>query len=198
MFFHYFKEVKKGGRGFTLVEMIVSLSIFALITTVVLARYRDFNGGIILSNLAYEIAITVRQAQVYGLSVKDASASNFNVRYGIHLAYPTNNSFFMFADTDGNGQYSGSSEIVETISPLQGNTIDNFCAQPLSGQAECGSGTPTTLSWLDIAFLRPNPDALFRSSSGNSYQSATITVKSPRTGATRTITIRATGQISVQ
>lgn len=196
MSFHSFKKSRRL-LGFTLIEMIVTLTIFSLITAVVLARYRDFNGGIVLTNLAYEIAITVRQAQVYGLSVKDAGASNFNVRYGIHLTYPTNNTFALFADTDGNQIYSGSSEIVESINTLQGNTLDNFCGIPISGATECGYGTATTLSWLDITFLRPNPDALFKSSSGTAYQSATITVKSPASGRTRTITILSTGQISV-
>lgn len=181
--------------GFTLVEMVVVLGIFAVITSVVLARYKDFSGGIILNNLAYEIGITIREAQVYGLSVKDAGTSLFTVRYGIHLAYPTSNTFVLFGDVDGNLQYTGSSEVIESLRATQGNTIDDFCGQRLDGTYECGKAG--TITWLDIMFLRPNPDAIFKSSSGQAYQAATITVKSPGTNKIKTITVRTTGQIAV-
>ncbi len=182
--------------GFTLVEMIVSLSIFAVITGVVLAHYKDFSGGIVLSNLAYEMATTIRQAQVYGISVKGAGPSTFNLRYGVHLVYPTNNTFILFADLDGNQQYSGSSEIVENLTPSQGNIISDFCGTLATGVSECAASDPL-LTWLDITFLRPNPDAIFLNSKGALYQSASIIVKSPITGRIKTIVIRSTGQISV-
>lgn len=180
--------------------MIVTLAIFSIITGVILARYRDFSGGIILSNLAYEVAITVRQAQVYGLSVRDVGASNFNFRYGIHLAYPTNNTFVLFADADGNGRYTDGTEIVESLTTLQGNTIQDFCGILASGVRECATNTllSPSLGYLDIMFLRPNPDALFQTGRGGVYQAAEIVVASPTTGRTRTITVRTTGQISVQ
>lgn len=196
MSFSFFRKKEKRTLGFTLVEMMVTLSIFAVITGVVLAKYKDFNGGIVLTNLAYEIAITIRQSQVYGLSVKDAGSSQFNVRYGVHLVYPTNNTFSLFADADGNQVYTGSSEIVSTLSTTQGNMLYDFCGVLISGVSECARTDPA-MTWLDITFLRPNPDALFRSSKGATYQSATITVRSPSTGRIKTVTVRATGQISV-
>lgn len=202
MFSHSFRKRRTILGGFTLVEMIVTLAIFAIISAVVIARYRDFSGGIILTNLAYDVAITVRQSQVYGLSVKDVGSASFNRRYGVHVQYPTNNSFILFADSDNNSQYTGSGEIVESLGTLNGNTIDDFCGiRSSDGVSECGKAGGIT--WLDVTFLRPNPDACFKSSNASTnnncyyYQAVTITVKSPGTGKTRTITVRATGQISV-
>lgn len=192
-------------EGFTLVEMIVTLAIFALITSIMLARYKDFNGGIILTNLAYEIAITLRQAQVYGLSVRGSGAI-FTSAYGIHIAWPTSNKFVLFVDADPikDNKYTSSSEDVEIYTTSRGNTIDDFCATQtqVGGTVECGKTLGIT--FLDVMFLRPNPEAIFKTDKNDdpgenvTYRSASITVKSPTTGRTKTITIQSTGQISVQ
>ena len=183
-------------RGFTMVEVLVTLSIFTVISGVVLARYKDFSGGIILSNLAYEVAITIRQAQVYGLSVKNTltPTSNFNLPYGIHLPGPVSNSFVFFADVDGDGYDSGESgESIEILTTKQGNTIQSFCATPSS------SNTPNCdITYLDITFLRPEPDAKFKTNLGTDYKEAIITVSSPGTLRSKTIRVKSTGQISVQ
>ncbi len=186
-------------RGFTMVEVLVTLAIFSIISGVVLTRYKDFSGGIVLSNLAYEIAITIRQAQVYGLSVKNTltSQSNFNFPYGIHLPGPLSNSFVLFADVDNNGYQS--SEIIETLTTRQGNTIYNFCAVTGSSVSKCNVGTPQLITSLDIKFLRPDPEAIIKSNiSGDVYKEASITVRSPGTDRNKTISIKSTGQISVQ
>lgn len=48
-------------------------------TALVMARYNDFYSGTLFKNLAYDIAITIREAQSYGISVKyNESDSSFN------------------------------------------------------------------------------------------------------------------------
>lgn len=188
-------------RGFTLVEVLVTISIFMVITGIILTRYKDFSGGIVLSNLAYEIAITIRQAQVYGVAVKNASG--FNYPYGVHFSNTFGNSFVLFADVDlpSNG-YDDTSEIIETLTTRQGNTIDNFCAVTVSDITKCSTDITSPLSSLDITFLRPDPDAKFRTYIGavtdTNYKEATITVKSPKTEKIKIIKVRSTGQISVE
>ncbi len=185
-------------RGFTIVEVLVTLTIFSVISGVVLVRYKDFSGGIVLSNLAYEIAITIRQAQVYGLSVKAAPpSSNFNFPYGVHFSNELVNSFVLFADVNNNGYESG--EVVETLTTRQGNTIKSFCAVTDSGVSKCNIGTPQLITSLDITFLRPDPDAKFKTNlAGDVYKEASVTVSSPGTERNKTISIKSTGQISVQ
>ncbi len=57
-------------RGFSLIELIVVTGIFTVITAVVLANNAQFNNSVLLGNAAYDIALSVRQAQVYGLSTQ--------------------------------------------------------------------------------------------------------------------------------
>ena len=90
-------------KGFTLVELLVSISIFVFMTALVVSRYAAFNQGTLMTNLAYDIALTIRTAQTYGLSVKSANVgtgattggnnannasygSNFNLAYGVDFS----------------------------------------------------------------------------------------------------------------
>jgi hypothetical protein len=91
-----------------------------VITCIVLYNYGDFNDDLIVSNLAYEVALEVRTAQVYGLSVlgtKDATTNqdNFDSGYGVHFDYDPNNTandqtFYLFVDTFGTGKLQNSAD----------------------------------------------------------------------------------------
>lgn len=53
-------------KGFTLIEFIVIISIFAIMSAVALFNYQGFRSSVSLGNLSRDIALTVRQAQVFG------------------------------------------------------------------------------------------------------------------------------------
>jgi prepilin-type N-terminal cleavage/methylation domain-containing protein len=56
-------------KGFTLVEMLVSIAIFVLITTVVVFRHASFNASVQLSNAVYDLALQFRQSQFEAVNV---------------------------------------------------------------------------------------------------------------------------------
>jgi|TARA_Y100000310_G_scaffold345866_1_gene471951 prepilin-type N-terminal cleavage/methylation domain-containing protein len=197
--FSYFGKYKKVGRkkGFSLVELLVSMGVLVMITTLVLISHAQFSGNILIGNLAYDIALSVRQAQVFGLSVREfgTGSSEFDIGYGVHFDTGNNASYVLFADRDKDNIYDGSSELAELFTIGRGNTISQFCATLAAGTEKC-SGSDITA--LDITFERPNPDAVIKSNIGaDTYASAKITVRSPQ-GSTRSITVRSTGQISVE
>ncbi len=178
-----------------MIELLVSVSIFALINTIILAKYNQFNAGILLTDLAYEIALSVREAQVYGLGARETTpgSSNFNASYGAHFAYATTGAFDLFYDLDGSGGYDDG-ELLENKRITQGNSIADLCVLDGSGGESCAS--TGGLSRLDIIFTRPNPDAIINTNTNSNYARARITVTSPQ-GGTRTVTVQRTGQISV-
>jgi prepilin-type N-terminal cleavage/methylation domain-containing protein len=184
-------------QGFTLVEVIVVIAIFTVLTGVVFANYKGFTGGTVLSNAAYSVALSIRQAQVYGISVKGQNAG-FGHRYGVTARNSLGNSVVVFVDTNNNNAYD-TGEQIETINMLQGLTVSNFCVT-LTGGTDCKTGASPLITYVDIMFRRPDPDALYKSDTptGGSYISASITLLSPQTGKTKTITVYTTGQISVQ
>lgn len=182
-------------RAFSLIELMVVTGIFTVITGVVLANNAQFNSSVLLGNAAYDVALSVRQAQVYGLSTQ-AFSGQFQLGYGIHIQ--GTGQYLLFADVDPetNRRYdAGVDQIVELYTLGRGHTVQRFCGITANGTEEC-SDNQAALTHLDISFLRPNPDATITGSTPSLFSSARVTLQS-RSGETRTISIQSTGQISV-
>jgi Tfp pilus assembly protein FimT len=182
-------------RGFSLIELLVVTGIFIVITGVVLANNAQFNSSVLLGNAAYDIALSVRQAQVYGLSTQSYSGQ-FQVGYGIHFASPTQ--YLLYADLDvaNNKRYdAGVDQVVAEYTLSRGHSVLRFCGLRSDSTEDCSDNT-AALTHLDVAFLRPNPDATITGDSPTPYSIARITLQS-KSGQTRTVSIQSTGQISV-
>ena len=173
-------DISRRKKGFTIVELVVSIAIFALMTALVVSRYGSFNQNTLLTNMAYDLALTVRTAQTYGLSVKsaDATSNNFAAAYGVHFDLKSPTTFTLFIDENKNGFYdpaspgspSGSDQSISTYTITQGASILNICLG--SQYSDCLSTNPYVAQHvlnasamssdaIDITYRRPNPDAYF-------------------------------------
>lgn len=208
IFRYYFK--KGSPRGFTLIELLVVSLIIMLITAFVLFRQEGFNNSTLLRSLSYGIALSIRQAQVYGVSVRESAAGS-NVFAGGYGVYFNNNGladsshYFLFADTNSNGRYDSGEQLPRfTIGNGRGTDylIKSYCVYSPGGGHQCDG----TITPLTIYFRRPNPDACFATSLNttacaaggtSSYTYAYIQLKSFTGTDYRTIKITSTGQIAV-
>jgi prepilin-type N-terminal cleavage/methylation domain-containing protein len=142
-----------GTRGFTLVELMVTVGIFVFMTALLMAKYNDFYSGIIFKNMAYDIAITIRQAQSYGISVKvDTLDSNsFNKAYGVHFSstYPAKFSLHSYYK---NGDIYTKDSLEKSYNLKFGAIINRRGV----GDGPIYYGMKS----LDIVFQRPNPEAI--------------------------------------
>lgn len=177
-------------QGFTLIELLVSVAIITFITAVALVQHSQFNSTIALTNLAYEVALSVREAQTLGVSsrIVDGSSSNF----GVHVNTVNPSQYVLYADVNNNNTYEGT-ELVLGFDITQGNRIARFCVQDGGGE-EC-SDDINGPERLDILFERPNPDAEIYAD-GELFSSAIIYLSS-RINETRCIEVQQTGQVSV-
>ncbi len=179
-------------RGFTLVELVVTMGIMALITTVTLANHSKFGGQVMLRNLAYELALVVREAQTYGVSVrKTGLATDFDAGYGIHFDPSTPKNYIMFSDTVADGLYiPGEDTIVTGYGIGRGYKISKLCVT--AGINTLCNGT------IDLLFKRPEPDASIRFNGvpNNLYEKVEVELISPR-GDTMSMIVEVSGQISV-
>ncbi|MCH7529736.1 type II secretion system protein [Patescibacteria group bacterium] len=191
------KKIKSTLRGFTLIEMLVSISIFAIITGVVLTRNAQFSGNILIGNLAYDVALSIRQAQVFGLSVREfeVGGGRFDIGYGVNFDGSISDSYIFFADLDDDQKYDSPLEAIETLTLRNGYTIANVCGVLPGGTRKCTAFSE--ILFLDVVFKRPDPDANINTNLLEMYSRAEITVASP-TGKERMITVWSTGQISVK
>ncbi len=193
--FSLFASYPACSRGFSLVELLVTISIFVAVTGVVLINFPSFSSHIALDNLAHEVALAVRQAQVFGSSSREfGTGSGIFLSRGAHFDRTQNTTFLLFADADGNDLYSGESELEEMFTIGQRNYISGICGFVTSA-SNC-----TVLDTVDITFMRPNPEPTILGSVGGSgapYSYVTITVSSSA-GNTRNIAVWSNGQIAIQ
>lgn len=193
-------------KGFTLVELLAVTVIITIITLVLLLRQSTFDSTTILRSLAYSVALSVRQAQVYGVSVlgsQSGGGTQYAPAYGLYFDRTTPNSYILFADFNNNGVYDAASETVKVFSVSTGYTISELCVKLPLGTNRCtGSDDSTgtkTINNISILFRRPNPDAVFGSSitTEKNYISAWIQIKSAA-GSPRSVLVTTPGQITVQ
>jgi len=170
-----------------MIELLVTVGIFALITSAVLVNYPKFSSKIVLENVAHQVGLSVRQAQSYGLNVRVAdSGGDVFPTYGIHFSLngvnetdPSNRrNFVLFADLlpdrndiiNNDKQYEAASdcsvtggECVEKFTIQGVNEIYLLCGELKSNEATIedweGTGADCSVSTLDIGYTRPDPDA---------------------------------------
>ena len=185
-------------RGFSLVEMLVAVAIFAVISSILLANYPEFRSRAALDNTAHEVALVFREAQVYGISVRGAGNS-FPV-YGVHFNPDTPTKIIIFTDTKSDKMYTPlDDQLLDTFTLTGGESITQACE---NGTFTGGvlTGCPTTAKLYNVIFERPNPDALFYDQTGTIITEPYLSfeVSNRSRSYRRAVQITSTGQIVVK
>ncbi len=197
-------------RAFSLVELIVSIAIFGIMTALVVAKYGTFNSSTLLTNAAYDVALAIRTAQTYGVSVKSDGTSNFTKEYvvdfNVRNTVPPNEycapdtSHFTLWINNAAGDirpvpFCRDLVKVNDYTLLRGAKVSSICAGTDANNC-------TNFGRLVIRFLRPDPDARFGTiamhdpTEGGSQNFARVTIQDPD-GSKRNISIYKNGQVSV-
>lgn len=211
-------------EGFTLIEMLIVAAIFAVVASILLFQYANFNTSVAVKNLAEEIGLSVRKAQTYATSVRSVDGgggilSDTFPAYGVTfstnataqtLYNPTQTSFTLFVDTAPasneitNNQFDNADGICGTPS-ITNECIEQFgitAGDKVKSLTVIKNGAQISAQNVDIVFHRPNPDAIIcvpdgsNDCSTSTYDGLIITVISPK-NITHTITIWNTGAIDV-
>lgn len=185
-----FRLSARASRGFTLVELLVSIGLMMVMTGAVLANYRTFDTNAKFANASEDIVLAFRQAQVYGVGTKgnagSCGTSVFTCPYGVYFLSGASN-IIVFADVNGNQIYDAGDTAVETIK----------WENPISISRLLCDGVDCSPSNAGATFKRPNPDAVIKNSSGT-YATLSVILKDTNSGKTATTTITNAGQISLQ
>jgi len=145
-------------RGMTYVELIVVLSIFSIMTSVVLFNYGAFQAKVDIKNLASDIALKIVEAQKSALSGK-LSTQVFISKpaYGLYFNTSPSTSFIYFADFNNNKIYDETP--LDTILITKNNSISRI-------DSYLNSFPTQILTPMSIIFKRPDSSAVFSYADG--------------------------------
>lgn len=142
--------------GFTLLELLVVMGISTMMIGVLVIQQSKWNDSLVVNTQAYEMALMIRQAQIYSLGVKELSGGSgdkFDVGYGVH--FDTDHTrYIFFADKDKDKKYDSGEEI-EIKTFTRGVTIDKIC-----GTAVGNDLCTMPLTQISISFFRPDTKAI--------------------------------------
>ncbi len=189
-------------KGFTLIELMVSIAIMVVITTVVVLNQSKLSEDIGLKNAVQDVSLSMRQAQVYGISVRETEpgSNNFQYGYGLDFDITHPNQYLSFYDKNLNGIYGGGwdcagPECLDVTDLMNNTSIKSICSMlslsPLT--YDCSA------SRVDIIFRRPSTQALISfNGAGIAPVLGAKVVFQSETGKTRSLIVFASGNIVVE
>jgi prepilin-type N-terminal cleavage/methylation domain-containing protein len=193
--------------GMTYVELIVVLSIFAVMSSIALFNYGTFQGKVDIKNLVNDIALKVVEAQkaaTFGQLNSHTYITNWKPAYGVYFTLNSNGladnkSFDYFSDLNNNNTYDDSvcsvstlgGECLDKINITKGNYVSLLTVYYQDGSHQ-------SINDASIIFTRPNSGASFKSTSslsvGISYLE--IQVSSPK-NYTANVRVYASGRLEI-
>jgi len=179
----FLKRAPRYISGFTIIEVMVTVAIIAILSAILMYQFKGFDSKLLLKNLAYEIAIVLREAQVYGVSVQ-GSGADFEKAYGVHFEVGTH--YTLFRDNNNNGIFD-SDEMLSTYTIGRGNSIVALCID----------GSCVASSSIDVTFKRPDSDASFARNGTLLPSARSVFIRVGSATSNLQVMVNSTGQISI-
>ncbi|MBX2866616.1 prepilin-type N-terminal cleavage/methylation domain-containing protein [Candidatus Kaiserbacteria bacterium] len=182
-------------RGFTLVELLVSMAVMLVILATSLFRFNTFDSEILLKTLSYDVALSVRQAQSYSLNVLGTSGT-FDSPYGVSFTPGSKNyPLFLYGGSETRPRYDGDASVLDMYQLSRRFEVVDVCVVRSSTEY-------CDIDRLDVSFRRPEFTALFYAEGYSEVQnaqieSASIDIQSSEGGPVGTIEVGYTGYITV-
>ncbi|HQL34921.1 MAG TPA: prepilin-type N-terminal cleavage/methylation domain-containing protein [bacterium] len=176
--------------GFTLIELVVSLSIISILTALFLVNYHSTNQRTDLTMSAQTLVTNIRFAQANALGLVKYDGEIPPGGWGVFVSSGSgsNHSYFIFADENDNRKYDNG----EAIPALGGNVISlspNISIDSLSlGNVE--------VSQANVTFLPPDPITRLESGSATSTF-MDIRLRESLNNTTKTVRVNFLGLVEV-
>lgn len=116
-------------NGFSLIELLVVISIIGIFTAITLANYRGGEAQFALERSAHKLAQDLRRAQEMTMSTRETNIGGVFVipkGYGIYFDRSQPSQYILFANLNENRSYDGGNERLEILTPERGVRISNL------------------------------------------------------------------------
>jgi len=133
-------------KGFTLIELIVSIAIIGFVTTIGVVNYRSANKSSVLQLEAYKAATDIRRAQNMALGAIEFNGA-VPAAWGAHFNIASPDQYLIFADINDDKVYNASDGVLATIMLKNNVTLD------IAGA-------------INVAFVPPDPTTYLNGLSG--------------------------------
>ena len=216
---------KKGVPGFTLIELMVSLFIMAVATSLLLANYPDSTLRIRLLNNTHNLALFILEAQRRGSAIDttDDTIGGYGVLMSLTTTANTSpNKMALFSDSTGgvdirNGAgiqigdsvyditQSPNDKIKSTLEFEDGFPIKKLCVVDVGAPSGflCNDNNVPVINTLTVSFSRPSQVAhiYINNSTSTDYMGACIQPYSPKTpasGHVRSVIVYHSGMVTTR
>ncbi len=198
-------------RGFTLIELIVSISIMTIVMGITLMQRPEATLKLSLADVISSVELMVREAQLQGSAINSLNDVYGGAGVFFNLATSTTALHFRDRVDDetpstigiGNGLYETGpvNEKSETIEFIRGSKVKRLCVSTGTTTFSCNEGNDPVIRTLTVSFSRPSPNAniYINGSKETNYVSACVqfeTVKAPNQGHVRSLFIYRSGVIT--
>ena len=158
-------------NGFTLVELLTSIAIIAILTAVAIGISQGRSKSLVLNRTAALVIAKAELAKEKALSSQEFHGEIPKGGYGIYFNLSTPNKFILFADCDGNYVYS------KGVNSCSGSTSEKIEEVQLEKGIVLKSIIPSSPSnIINITFHPPSPTVSFYSSSGSELLDSSVKV----------------------
>jgi prepilin-type N-terminal cleavage/methylation domain-containing protein len=193
-------------RGFTMFELVITISIMVIVSSIVLVNFPGFNRQVALGRAAQEVSLALRGAQARALAVqKFTNTGEFPQGYGVYfdLANPTQ--YIIFADLctacaqgePGFGRYDPGEEVDTVDLPSRMRLMSLLTKQKTGGGPSCNE--------LHIVYYRPDPTIQMKGFNGGCPADGIlgdgdveIVIGALESAEARQVVAWTTGQVSVE
>ncbi len=169
----------KCNRAFTLVELLVVISLISLFSVLMMVNYRAGDAQLKLQRSSYKLAQDIGRAEEMAISAKSFQGT-IPGGYGIYFNLNSPGQYILFADLNGNKQYDAN-EMVETLNFE--NTVSLQALTPIAADNS-----------LAVIFSPPDPTISFFPDA----VSVSVTIKTAGLTSQKIIQVNKVGLISVQ
>ena len=188
--------MNRGENGYTLIEMMVIVSILSMLTTILIVYNRTGERQIIVFKEQAKIINTILRAK--SLAISTYAEGDTPCAYGIHFGKDLTGEweYRIFKDLDSSGSNDNCGTADNKYDPDSEHAVEeNFFAEKLDKALEF-SELEFTNEFIDIVFIPPEP--IVKITPPPAENEVTLTIKTPHGKVSKTIKVNSFGQITAE